>query len=171
VLFYLIRLPPFSQENKQLQGGAFDHADRLFNSIKDTWLSASRGNTADVKELIPEFFYLPEFLENRFNFDYGIKQSGERVNDVLLPPWAKGSAREFVRKHREALESQYVSENLHHWIDLIFGYKQRGNVCSNIMPEVNYHHQWEEISLVFFELDFYAILLLCSDDTSLFPLW
>jgi hypothetical protein len=53
------------------------------------------------------------------------------VNDVLLPPWTKGSAREFVCKHREALESQYVSENLHHWIHLIFGFKQRGKVCSS----------------------------------------
>lgn len=80
VLFYLIRLPPFSSENQKLQGGQFDHADRLFNSIKDTWLSAAgKGNTSDVKELIPEFFYMPEFLENRFSLDLGEKQSGEKV--------------------------------------------------------------------------------------------
>ncbi|PQM40029.1 protein SPIRRIG [Prunus yedoensis var. nudiflora] len=127
VLFYLLRLPPFSVENQKLQGGQFDHADRLFNSVRDTWLSAAgKGNTSDVKELIPEFFYMPEFLENRFNLDLGEKQSGEKVGDVGLPPWAKGSTREFIRKHREALESDYVSEHLHHWIDLIFGYKQRG---------------------------------------------
>ncbi|KAH7416368.1 hypothetical protein KP509_14G088100 [Ceratopteris richardii] len=129
VLFYLIRLPPFSRENQKLQGGQFDHADRLFNSIRDTWISASQGNTADVKELIPEFFYLPEMLENSFNLDLGFKQSGEKVGDVILPPWANGSAREFVQKHREALESQYVSENLHHWIDLIFGYRQQGKAA------------------------------------------
>ena len=51
-----------------------------------------------------------------------------QVDEVILPPWAKGSAREFIRRHREALESDYVSDNLHHWIDLIFGYKQRGKV-------------------------------------------
>lgn len=80
VLFYLLRLPPFSVENQKLQGGQFDHADRLFNSIRDTWLSAAgKGNTSDVKELIPEFFYMPEFLVNRFNLDLGEKQSGEKV--------------------------------------------------------------------------------------------
>ncbi|XP_042451657.1 protein SPIRRIG-like isoform X2 [Zingiber officinale] len=143
VLFYLVRLPPFSTENQKLQGGQFDHADRLFNSVRDTWSSAAgKSNTSDVKELIPEFFYMPEFLENPFNLDLGEKQSGEKVGDVVLPPWAKGSPREFIRKHREALESDYVSENLHHWIDLIFGYKQRGKAAEEA-TNVFYHYTYE----------------------------
>ncbi len=44
-----------------------------------------------------------------------------------LPPWAKGSPEKFVKIMREALESEYVSNHLHDWIDLIWGYKQRGN--------------------------------------------
>ncbi|XP_062212379.1 protein SPIRRIG-like [Phragmites australis] len=143
VLFYLLRLPPFSTENQKLQGGQFDHADRLFNSVRDTWVSAAgKSNTSDVKELIPEFYYLPEFLENRFNLDLGEKQSGEKVGDVVLPPWAKGSTREFIRKHREALESDYVSENLHRWIDIIFGYKQRGKAAEDAI-NVFYHYTYE----------------------------
>lgn len=48
------------------------------------------------------------------------------MDNVTLPPWAK-SSEDFVIKLREALESEYVSRYLHLWIDLIFGYKQRGN--------------------------------------------
>uniref|UniRef100_A0A3Q2CLK2 BEACH domain-containing protein n=1 Tax=Cyprinodon variegatus TaxID=28743 RepID=A0A3Q2CLK2_CYPVA len=83
-------------------------------------------NPNDVKELIPEFFYFPEFLENQNSFDLGRLQiSKERVNDVVLPKWAK-SPEDFIYKHRKALESEHVSAHLHEWIDLIFGYKQRG---------------------------------------------
>ncbi|KAJ1996992.1 hypothetical protein GGI04_005565, partial [Coemansia thaxteri] len=32
----------------------------------------------------------------------------------------------FVRINRLALESEHVSANLHKWVDLIFGFKQRG---------------------------------------------
>lgn len=55
----------------------------------------------------------------------GSRQNEKKVNDVKLPHWAK-SASEFLELNKQALESNYVSNNLHHWIDLIFGYKQRG---------------------------------------------
>eukprot|EP00494_Astrolonche_serrata_P021115 UN21349 len=42
-----------------------------------------------------------------------------------MPKWAK-SPEHFVYMNRKALESDYVSRNLHHWIDLIFGHKQQG---------------------------------------------
>lgn len=43
----------------------------------------------------------------------------------MLPPWAR-DGQDFIRQCREFLESDYVSEHLHEWIDLIFGYKQQG---------------------------------------------
>lgn len=84
-----------------LQGGHFDLADRMFHSVADAWLSASRNNMADVKELIPEFFSLPEMFLNSNHFDLGIKQNGVALDDVILPRWAKGDPREFVRIHRQ----------------------------------------------------------------------
>ncbi|KAJ6248752.1 beige/beach-related [Anaeramoeba flamelloides] len=125
VLFYLIRLEPFSTFSVNIQGGKFDRADRLFNSIELCWFNCLN-LSADVKELIPEFYYLPEFLQNSNKFNFGQTQKGEKVDDVILPPWANGSPEEFIRIMREALESDYVSAHLNEWIDLIFGYKQRG---------------------------------------------
>uniref|UniRef100_A0A8B9RHI3 Neurobeachin-like protein 2 n=1 Tax=Astyanax mexicanus TaxID=7994 RepID=A0A8B9RHI3_ASTMX len=125
VMHYLIRVEPFTFLHIQLQSGRFDCADRQFHSIPATWQTLI-DNPNDVKELIPEFFYFPEFLENQNGFDLGRLQiSKERVNDVVLPKWAK-SPEDFIYKHRKALESEYVSAHLHEWIDLIFGYKQRG---------------------------------------------
>lgn len=126
VLNYLLRLEPFSRLAISIQGGKFDLADRLFNDVGASWRSASRDNLQDVRELIPEFYYLPDFLQNKNGFDFGRKQDGSVVNDVILPPWAKGDPKRFVRINRSALESDFVSKNLHKWVDLIFGYKQRG---------------------------------------------
>ncbi len=62
-MHYLVRLEPFTTLHIQLQSDRFDLADRQFHSIASTWRILYQ-NPNDVKELIPEFFYLSEFLEN-----------------------------------------------------------------------------------------------------------
>ena len=54
--------------------------------------------------------YLTDLLKNR-----------TLNNSIFLP-----DAKDLVRKFREALECDHVSKHIHEWIDLIFGYKQRG---------------------------------------------
>lgn len=142
VASFMVRMEPFTQHFLRLQGGHFDLADRMFHSIHDSWLSASKHNMADIKELVPEFFYLPEFLKNENKYDLGLKQNGMKLDDVILPPWAKDDPREFIRLHRCALESDYVSAHLHEWIDLIFGYKQQGQAAADAVNV--FHHLFYE---------------------------
>ncbi|KAM6584938.1 hypothetical protein CsatB_011940 [Cannabis sativa] len=124
VLYYLFRVEPFTTLSIQLQGGKFDHADRMFSDIVATWNGVTE-DMSDVKELVPELFYLPEILTNENSIDFGTTQLGGKLDNVKLPPWAE-SPIDFIHKHRMALESEHVSAHLHEWIDLIFGYKQRG---------------------------------------------
>uniref|UniRef100_A0AAR2LDS4 LPS-responsive vesicle trafficking, beach and anchor containing n=1 Tax=Pygocentrus nattereri TaxID=42514 RepID=A0AAR2LDS4_PYGNA len=123
-MMWLLRIEPFTTLFLNFQGGKFDHADRTFSSVSRAWRNCQR-DTSDVKELIPEFFYLPEMFVNSNNYNLGVMDDGTVVSDVELPPWAK-SPEEFIRINRLALESEFVSCQLHQWIDLIFGYKQQG---------------------------------------------
>ncbi len=133
VLHYLLRLQPYANMSLVLQGGNFDKPDRLFYSVENSWLSASQENLQDVRELIPEFYYLPDFLMNVNGFEFGTTQKDEVINHVSLPKWANGDPKEFIRLHRQALECAHVSENINHWIDLVFGYKQRGKASIDAM--------------------------------------
>ena len=101
VVDYLVRLEPFSRLAITLQGGKFDLADRVFKSIAGSWSSASKEHIQDVRELIPEFFYLPEFLVNSNMFDFGKTQRGDVVDEVQLPPWAKNDPHRFIRMNRQ----------------------------------------------------------------------
>ncbi|KUF99835.1 hypothetical protein AM588_10009775 [Phytophthora nicotianae] len=146
VLYFLIRLAPFTgavlgSEEQQFHLKAA--GEPTFDSVSE----AFRMCTSDERhmfELTPEFFYLPELfssarnktLARHFTPGHDVSATAGLARDVALPPWA-ASPYDFVRLHRLALESDFVSSNLHHWIDLIFGYKQTGSAAVDALN--SYH--------------------------------
>lgn len=60
---------------------------------------------------------IPEFYEDTNIF---ISQHFD-MPDLGLVEWA-ALPEEFIQWHRQMLESDAVSEKLHKWIDLVFGY-------------------------------------------------
>ncbi|KAG7243069.1 hypothetical protein INR49_016444 [Caranx melampygus] len=123
-LHWLVRIEPFTTFFLSGNNNKFDHPDRTFSAIDRSWRNCQR-DTSDVKELIPEFYYLPEMFVNSNGYHLGMREDRTMVCDVDLPAWAK-KPEDLVRINRMALESEFVSCQLHQWIDLIFGYKQRG---------------------------------------------
>jgi hypothetical protein len=137
---YLIRLEPFTSGHIEYQSGRFDYAARLFVSLSQLLQSTTEG--PDYRELTPEFFFCPEFLENLSRFNLGVL-GDKPINDVLLPKWAK-NAIEFVYLHRKALESRYVTESLHLWINLMFGIDQDNADKYHIYSPALYSTVWKQ---------------------------
>ncbi|KPI88284.1 hypothetical protein ABL78_2646 [Leptomonas seymouri] len=137
-LYFLIRLPPYTALSILLQGGHFDHADRMFHSVQASYKAVTT-STQDVRELIPELFYLPELCINANRVDFGRRQDRTPMDNLQLPPWAHNDPYTFTYRMREALESPHVSAHLHKWIDLIFGYKQRGKEAIDALNVFNWH--------------------------------
>ena len=83
----------------------------------------------DVRELIPEFFILPEIFLNSNNLNLSqdkMDSEGKKIdiNDVQLPPWSNNRCTDFVIEMRKNLERSDLKINK--WVDLIFGYLQKG---------------------------------------------
>ena len=120
VAYYLIRQHPYTEIHLEIQGGHFDTIQRLFNDTQQ--LSSI---TEKFQELIPSIFYLPElYIKINQFFDNDIIK--EPINDFDLPYWSKNDPRKFTLILLKMLENKKISQNLHLWIDLIFGNKQRG---------------------------------------------
>ena len=135
VLGYLFRVEPFSSILMLFEQGR-DAPSRMFHAIRRAWVSGTTDST-DNKELIPEFYYLPEMFVNHNKYSYGAKFPDDdvlewvknayvkvRVDQVLMPRWAR-SEHHYVKTNALALESRQASLGLDQWVDLIFGERQQ----------------------------------------------
>ena len=160
IMYFLIRIFPFSQYAANLQGGHFDFPDRLFNKISYTLNLAM---TIDYKEIVPEFFMLPEFLMNLNHFNLGVTQQKGAIDNIVMPKWALSDPRHYTNSMRRALESDHATRNINNWIDLIFGYKQRGKnayEATNLFHVLTYE---DTVDLKAVNIPLHAILTQISE--------
>ena len=134
VCHFLTRVFPYSFISVEIQGEKFDDPNRIFHSMEKTFESCMTLKD-DVRELIPEFYFLPEMLKNNNNLNLTqdlLDSDGKKIviNDVELPPWANNSAFTFIAEMRNNLEKD--KNKLNKWIDLIFGIYQKGEKAEEV---------------------------------------
>ena len=135
---YLMRLFPFTHISIELQGKGFDKPDRLFLSVSNSFFN-STSQKGDVRELIPEFFYLPEMFLNINKLNMGKLENGKEVNNVSTP--CDNNPYDFIMTMKNVLENNKISYTIQNWIDLVFGYKAKGKdaeLAKNVYKEAAY---------------------------------
>ena len=137
ILYYLVRLIPFTFGQIKLQSGHFDSPERLFSTLNN-YLTAIY-SSEENRELCPELFFSYEsFLNlNHNNMGY-IKSEKLLIND--LDTKDDYGIIEYIINMRKTLEKS----NIIPWINNIFGYNQlneNDNELINIFPLHSYEQK------------------------------
>ena len=134
---YLLRVLPYSFLAVEFQGDDFDNSNRLFYSIEKS-LRSNLILKSDLREMIPELFYMVELYYNKNNLLFDNLYDGSGIDYVEIIPKdneksqtereKKQTIVEYIIEMRKYLE---VEKDLHQWINLIFGKRQKKSFCDN----------------------------------------
>ena len=130
--YYLLRLFPFTFNSIEFQGDFFDDPNRLFFDIemseKNSFIQKS-----DIKEIIPEFFYLPDFFYNVNNINFFRNQINKK-DDYVTTPINSLNLQSY--SYTILLKQILEKSNIKTWIALIFGELQKSLEKKNLFrPE------------------------------------
>ncbi len=131
---YLLRIIPYSFLNIELQGDYFTDQSRIFNNLYNTSKNVLT-LIGDIKELIPEIYYLPELYYNINDFNF--KDKNLNLNNIELFKFfdkikLPKNKEDYINKYflfckfcLDLLENECVSKKINLWFDLIFGKEQK----------------------------------------------
>ena len=123
LLYYLVRINPFTDNQITLQDNKFDSPGRQFNSIDE--LLKILSSTSQPREIIPEFFVTTEFFYNyNCNF-FGIKNKKDLINNLENKSEYK-TPLDYVLSNATRLELPECKNEINYFFDNVFGVGQMG---------------------------------------------
>ena len=135
---YLVRMSPFTYNQIRFQVNQFDKPNRQFNSFDEFVYLLQE--IFDNRELIPEMYIMIEHFLNLNFVDFGRRTNDHGLINNIAGNELGKNAIQFVLKHKEILNHKKVKENLHKWIDNIFGVNQYNPTVDslNVYPAESY---------------------------------
>jgi len=157
---YLLRIFPYSFLAIEFQGKNFDDPNRLFYSVESELINTLEDKT-DLREMIPELYYMIELFYNKNNIFFGNPSDGKNIDNVEIKkdenvnkdiPGDMHDVKKmenfskFLYTMRTSLEK---NKKINKWIDLIFGINQK----SYNLGETESYQYYEKCSEITFKND------------------
>ena len=148
---YLLRIFPYSFMAIEFQGDNFDDPNRLFHSIENS-LKSTLALKSDLREMIPELYYMLDLFYNKNNLLLGKLIDGRDIDNVDIKENEKIEEGERMDNYSKYLENMRKwleqEKELNKWIDLIFGIKQTIFTLEKD-KSYNYHYYEKNSEIVF----------------------
>ena len=148
VYYYMGRIFPYTISHLLIQKQ--NNTNNILSNLNNCYIDITQKGKDNFMELIPEFYYNSEIFRNINNINYNnflvnytnnnsINRIMKNNYNVDLPLWSKNNPEKFISIMREILERPEIK--IFDWIDLIFGYAQKGSEAIkkyNIYPYYSY---------------------------------